>query len=220
MTLFRLVACAALMLLQIAAAAAQDFPTRHITAIVPFAAGNSVDIVGRLLAGKMSELLGQQVIVENIGGAGGSIGTTRAARAAPDGYTLVIGGTDTFAQGQSLLEKPPYNSATDFVPIVLAVDLPIVMTGRNGLPPNNLKELIAYMKANQDKLQFGSSGIGGATHLACAQVLSAIGVTLAQRGCRHSGHDLRQPRPLLSGGIRSAAAHRGEVHQVLRGADG
>src|SRR5262245_20155572 len=179
MSLFRLVAFAVLVLSQLGVAAAQDFPTRHIAAIVPFAPGNSVDIVGRLLAGKMSELLGQQIIVENIGGAGGSIGTTRAARAAPDGYTLVIGGTDTFAQGQTLLEKPPYNSATDFVPIVLAVDLPIVLTGRNGLPPNNLKELIAYMKANQDKLQFGSSGVGGATHLACAQVLSAIGVTLA-----------------------------------------
>ena len=111
--------------------------------------------------------------------AGGSIGTARAARAAPDGYTIVIGGADTFAQNQSLFEKPPYNPATDFVPIVLAVELPLVLVGRNGLPPSNLQELILYMKANQDKMQFGSSGVGGATHLACAQVMRAAGVTLA-----------------------------------------
>jgi tripartite-type tricarboxylate transporter receptor subunit TctC len=101
----------------------------------------------------------------------------RAARAAPDGYTIVIGGTDTMAQNQSLFEKPPYNPATDFVPIVLAVDLPLVLVGRNGLPPNNLKEVISYLKANQNKTNFGSSGVGGVTHLACAQVMHAIGVT-------------------------------------------
>ena len=97
MSLCRLVASAVLMLSQLGAAAAQEWPTRHITAIVPFGPGNSVDIVGRLLVARMSELLGQQIIVENIGGAGGSIGTARAARAAPDGYTIVIGGADTFA---------------------------------------------------------------------------------------------------------------------------
>lgn len=177
MSLCRLVASAVLMLSQLGAAAAQEWPTRHITAIVPFGPGNSVDIVGRLLVARMSELLGQQIIVENIGGAGGSIGTARAARAAPDGYTIVIGGADTFAQNQSLFEKP--HPATDFVPIALAVELPLVLVGRNGLPPSNLQELIPYMKANQDKMQFGSSGVGGATHLACAQVMRAVGVTLA-----------------------------------------
>ena len=179
MSLCRLVVSAVLMLSQLGVAAAQEWPTRHITAIVPFGPGNSVDIVGRLLVARMSELLGQQIIVENIGGAGGSIGTARAARAAPDGYTLVIGAVDTFAQNQSLFEKPPYNPVTDFVPIVLAVEMPLVLVGRNGLPPSNLKELIPYMKANQDKMQFGSSGVGGATHLACAQVMRAVGVTLA-----------------------------------------
>ena len=179
MSLFRLVAAAVLTLSQLGAAAAQEWPARHITAIVPFGPGNSVDIFGRLMATHMSEILGRQIIVENIGGAGGSIGTLRAARAAPDGYTIVIGGTDTMAQNQSLFEKPPYNPATDFIPIVLAVELPLVLVGRNGLPPNNLKELIPYMKAHQDKMNFGSSGIGGVTHLACAQVVRAVGVTLA-----------------------------------------
>jgi len=158
---------------------AQAYPTKVITIIVPFAAGGPTDTVTRLIAQSMGKTLGQQVIVENVGGAGGSIGTARAARAAPDGYTIVIGGADTFAQNQSLFEKPPYNPATDFVPIALAVELPLVLVGRNGLPPSNLQELIPYMKANQDTMQFGSSGVGGATHLACAQVMRAIGVTLA-----------------------------------------
>lgn len=179
MNLFRLIAVAALTLLQLGAAAAQEWPTRHITAIVPFGPGNSVDIFGRLMATHMSAVLGKQIIVENIGGAGGSIGTLRAARATADGYTIVIGGADTMAQNQSLFEKPSYNPVTDFIPIVLAVDLPTVLVGRKGLPPNNLTELIAYLKSNQGKANFGSSGIGGVTHLACAQIMHATGVALA-----------------------------------------
>lgn len=178
MSSFRLFAAAVLVLSQLGAADAQEWPTRHITAIVPFGPGNSVDIFGRLMATQMSEVLGRQIIVENVGGAGGATGTLRAAHAAPDGYTIVIGGTDTMAQNQWLFEKPPYNPATDFIPIVLAVELPLVLVGRNGLPPDNLKELMSYMKANQDKMNFGSSGVGGVTHLACAQVVRAIGVTL------------------------------------------
>ncbi|MBX9826641.1 MAG: tripartite tricarboxylate transporter substrate binding protein [Xanthobacteraceae bacterium] len=198
MRLFRLVAPALLILAQLGAATAQEWPTRYITAIVPFGPGNSVDLVGRLLAARMSELLGQQVIVENVGGAGGLTGTTRAARAAPDGYTIVVGGADTIAQNQTLLEKPPYNSMTDLIPIVLAVDLPSVLVGRNSLPPGNLKELIPYMKANQDKMQFGSSGVGGATHLACAQVMHAIGVTLAHVPYRSAAAGIQD---LISGNL-------------------
>lgn len=180
MSLFRRLIFATLLLAgPVHAAAAQDFPSRYITAIVPFGPGNSVDIVGRLLTARMSELLGQQIVVENIGGAGGSVGTTRAARAAPDGYTIVVGGTDTFAQNQSLNEKPTYHPATDFAPVVLAVIQPIVLVARKDLPVANLPDLVRYMKANQGKMQFGSSGIGGATHLACAQIMLAAGVTLA-----------------------------------------
>jgi tripartite-type tricarboxylate transporter receptor subunit TctC len=193
-----LVASAVLILSQLGAATAQDWPTRHITAIVPFGPGNSVDIVGRLLAGRMSELLGQQIVVENVGGAGGTTGTLRAVRAAPDGYTIVVGGADTIAQSQTLLEKPPYNSATDLIPIVLAVDLPTVLVGRNSLPPDNLKELIAYLKANQDKMQFGSSGVGGATHLSCAQVMHAVGVTLTHVPYRSAAAGIQD---LVSGNL-------------------
>jgi tripartite-type tricarboxylate transporter receptor subunit TctC len=198
MSLFRLVASAVLIVLQLNAAAAQDWPTRYITAIVPFGPGNSVDIIGRLLAARMSELLGQQIVVENIGGAGGAVGTARAARAAPDGYTIVIGGADTFAQNQSLFEKPPYSPTADFIPIVLAVELPLVLVGRTSLPPHDLKELISYMKANQDKMQFGSSGIGGATHLACAQVMGAVGVTLAHVPYRSAAAGIQD---LISGNL-------------------
>jgi len=198
MRLSRFLASAVLVLSQLGAAAAQDWPTRYITAIVPFGAGNSVDIVGRLVVGRMSELLGQQVVVENIGGAGGSTGTLRAVRAAPDGYTIVVGGADTIAQSQTLLEKPPYNSATDLIPIVLAVDLPTVLVGRNALQPNNLKELIAYLKANQDKMQFGSSGVGGATHLACAQVMHAVGVNLTHVPYRSAAAGIQD---LVSGNL-------------------
>jgi tripartite-type tricarboxylate transporter receptor subunit TctC len=194
----RLVASALLILSQLGAATAQDWPTRHITAIVPFGPGNSVDIFGRLMAGRMSELLGQQIVVENVGGAGGTTGTLRAVRAAPDGYTIVIGGADTIAQSQTLLEKPPYNSATDLIPIVLAVEMPLVLVGRNSLPPNNLKELIAYLKTNQDKMQFGSSGVGGATHLACAQVMHAVGVTLAHVPYRSAAAGIQD---LISGNL-------------------
>ena len=183
---------------RIATAFAQDWPTRYITAIVPFGAGNSVDIVGRLLVGRMSELLGQQIVVENIGGAGGTTGTLRAVRAAPDGYTIVVGGVDTIAQSHTLLDKPPYNAATDLIPIVLAVDLPTVLVGRNSLPPNNLPELIAYLKANQEKMQFGSSGVGGATHLACAQVMHAVGVTLTHVPYRSAAAGIQD---LVSGNL-------------------
>jgi tripartite-type tricarboxylate transporter receptor subunit TctC len=198
MRLSRFLASAVLVLSQLGAAAAQDWPTRYITAIVPFGAGNSVDIVGRLMVGRMSELLGQQIVVENIGGAGGTTGTLRAVRAAPDGYTIVVGGADTIAQSQTLLEKPPYNAATDLIPILLAVDLPTVLVGRNALPPNNLKELIAYLKANQDKMQFGSSGVGGATHLACAQVMHAVGVTLTHVPYRSASAGIQD---LVSGNL-------------------
>ena len=122
----------------------------------------------------------------------------RAARSAPDGYTIVVGGADTIAQNQTLLEKPPYNSATDLVPIALGVDLPLVLVGRNGLPPNTLPELIAYMKANQDKMQFGSSGVGGATHLACAEFLHAVGVSLTHVPYRSAAAGIQD---LLSGNL-------------------
>jgi tripartite-type tricarboxylate transporter receptor subunit TctC len=159
-------------------AAAQTWPARPITMVVPFAAGSASDSVGRVLTARLSELLGQQVIIENVAGAGGMTGVSRVAKAAPDGYQFVLGGIDTFAQNQTLYKKPLYNAVTDFAPVALVVDQPLVLVTRNELPVGNLREFIAYAKANQGKMQYGSAGAGSGSHLACAQLNAAIGVDI------------------------------------------
>ena len=159
-------------------AMAQNWPTRPLTMVVPFAAGSASDTVARILGARLSEVLGQQVIIENVGGAGGMTGVARVAKAAPDGYQFVLGGIDTFAQNQTLYKKPLYNSLTDFAPVALMVEQPLVLVARNDLPAGNLQEFIAYAKANQAKMQYGSAGVGSGSHLACAQLNAAIGVDI------------------------------------------
>jgi tripartite-type tricarboxylate transporter receptor subunit TctC len=176
-----------------APAAAQTWPSRPVSMVVPFAAGSASDTVGRILAARLSEVLGQQVIVENVGGAGGMTGVTRVAKAAPDGYQLVLGGLDTFAQNQSLYRNPPYNSHADFSAVALAVEQPLVLLVRKELPVGNLREFIAYAKANQGKMQFGSAGPGSTSHLACAQLDVAMGVNVTHvpyRGSAPAMQDL------------------------------
>jgi tripartite-type tricarboxylate transporter receptor subunit TctC len=168
-------------------APAQTWPTRAVTMVVPFAAGSASDTVGRIVAIRMSELLGQQVIIENVGGAGGMTGAARVAKAPPDGYQFVMGGLDTFAQGPSLYKKPFYNPVSDFVPVALIADQPLVLVARKDLPANNLREFIAYAKANQGKMQYGSSGVGSGSQLTCAQLNAAIGVDLTHVPYRGSG---------------------------------
>jgi tripartite-type tricarboxylate transporter receptor subunit TctC len=159
-------------------AMAQSWPTRPVTMVVPFAAGSASDTVGRVLAARLSEVLGQQVVVENVGGAGGMTGAARVAKAAPDGYQFVLGGVDTFAQNQTLYKKPLYNSVTDFAPVALVVEQPLVLLARNDLLIRNLQEFMVYAKANQGKMQYGSAGVGSGSHLACAQLGAAIGVDI------------------------------------------
>lgn len=144
--------------------------------VVPFAAGSASDTVGRILGARLSETLGQQVIVENVSGAGGMTGVARVAKAAPDGYQFVLGGIDTFAQSQTLYKKPLYNALTDFAPIALMVEQPLVLVTRNELPVTNLQGFMAYTRANQGKMQYGSAGAGSGSHLACAQLNAAMGV--------------------------------------------
>ena len=108
-------------------AAAQNWPTRPVTMVVPFAAGSASDTVGRILGARLSEVLGQQVIIENVSGAGGMTGVARVAKAPPDGYQIVLGGIDTFAQSQSLYKRPLYNAVTDFAPVALMVEQPLVL---------------------------------------------------------------------------------------------
>jgi tripartite-type tricarboxylate transporter receptor subunit TctC len=160
------------------AAAAQNFPSHSMTLVIPFAAGGPQDVLGRIIAQRMSEVLGQQVIVENVGGAGGGIGSLRVAQAAPDGYTLVLGSVGTHAQNQSLYKKPLYDAATDFTPVALVAETPIALITRKDLPPSNFKEFVAYAKANQAKMQYGSAGAGSATHLGCVVLNYVIGVDI------------------------------------------
>jgi tripartite-type tricarboxylate transporter receptor subunit TctC len=169
------------------AALAQAYPTKPLTMIIPFAAGGPTDVLGRVMAQRMSELLGQQVIVENVGGAGGMTGSKRVADAAPDGYTFVLGTVGTHAQGQTLYKKPLYNAATDFTPVALIAEVPIVLITRKDLPVNNLKEFVAYAKANESKMQFGSAGAGSATHLGCVLLNYLIGVNITHVPYRGTG---------------------------------
>jgi tripartite-type tricarboxylate transporter receptor subunit TctC len=160
-----------------APAPAQNWPTRPVTMVVTFAAGSSDDVLGRILSPRMSELLGQQVIIENIGGAGGMNGVNRVAKGAPDGYQFVIGGIGTFAANQTLYKSPLYNAATDFAPVALIAEQAEVLTVRKDLPANNLREFIAYAKANQARMQYGTAGAGSSSHLACLMLNAAIGVS-------------------------------------------
>jgi tripartite-type tricarboxylate transporter receptor subunit TctC len=159
-------------------APAQSWPTRPTTMVVPLAAGGAGDVLARILASRLSELLGQQVIVENVGGAGGMMGASRVAKASPDGYQFVQGSIGTHAANQTLFEKPLYNAATDFAPVALIAESPIVLIARRDYPANNLQEFIGYAKANQAKMQYGSAGVGSAVHLACALLNATIGVKI------------------------------------------
>jgi tripartite-type tricarboxylate transporter receptor subunit TctC len=155
---------------------AADWPSRPLTMVVPFATGGPMDAVARILQSALSGALQQQVIVENVGGAGGMIGAARVAKSAPDGYQFVLGNVGTLAVSQTLYKTPFYNSITDFTPVVLIADLSLVMVARKDLPANNLQEFIAYAKANQNTMQFASAGAGSATHLGCALINARIGV--------------------------------------------
>jgi len=169
---------AAALLMAPRAALTQDWPTRPVTMVVTFPAGASDDVLARILAPRLSELLGQQVIVENVGGAGGMIGASRVAKAAPDGYQFVLGGLGTFAAIQTLHPKPLYNSATDFEPVALIVEQSVALIVRKDLPVGNLREFIAYAKANHAGMQYGSAGLGSFSQLVCELLHSAIGVSV------------------------------------------
>lgn len=157
---------------------ADNWPSRPITMIVPFSAGGGVDLSARIQAQRMGELLGQPIVVENVGAAAGMAGSARVAKADPDGYTMLIGNSGTHAYSQSLYKTPLYNSLTDFTPVGLASESPRILIARKDLPAQNLQEFIAYVKANQSKMQFGSAGVGSGTHLPCVLLNTAMGVNV------------------------------------------
>lgn len=155
--------------------AAQEWPTRPVTMVVVYPPGGTVDIAGRILAARLSEVLGQQVIVENVSGAAGMNGTDRVVRAAPDGYQFALADVGPIAISQTIHKKPLYNSATDLTPVGLIAILPSVVIARKNFPANNLQELAAYAKANLGRILYASSGTGGLNHLACTLLNKAIG---------------------------------------------
>jgi len=157
-------------------AAAQDWPARPVTMVIPFAPGGALDVVARIVGPRLSEILGKPVIIENVGGAGGMTGGQRIAKAPPDGYQFVFGGTSTHAINQTLYKSPLYNAAADFAPVALMIEQPVVLITRPDLPVGNLKEFIAYTKANQAKMQYGSSGAGSTVHLACSLLNAKLAV--------------------------------------------
>ena len=155
---------------------AETWPSRPLTMVVPFATGGPMDAVARILQPALSEALQEQVIVENVTGAGGMIGAARVAKSAPDGYQFVLGNVGTHAVSQTLYKTPYYSSTADFAPLVLVAELSLVMVARKDLPANNLREFIGYARANQKTMQFASAGAGSATHLGCALINARIGV--------------------------------------------
>jgi tripartite-type tricarboxylate transporter receptor subunit TctC len=157
---------------------AGSWPTRPVTMVVPFAAGGPTDVVGRILAGRLSEILKQQMVVVNVGGAGGMTGADRVARADPDGYQVLLGTVGTQAYSQTLYKKPLYSATKDFAPVVLVAEQPLVLVVRKNFPASTLKEFVAYAKANAAKLSFGSGGAGSATHLGCVLLNSKIGINV------------------------------------------
>jgi tripartite-type tricarboxylate transporter receptor subunit TctC len=160
----RLLMIAAALTSTVGAVSAQDYPTRPINIVVPAAAGGPTDTISRITAQAMSKFLGQQITIENAGGAGGTIGTGRVVRADPDGYTLLIYhvGISTAA---TLYRKLPYDTKSAFAAVGLVTDAPMTIIGRSDLEPNTLRELIAYLKGRSAKTTFGNAGIGSASHL-------------------------------------------------------
>jgi tripartite-type tricarboxylate transporter receptor subunit TctC len=179
-------------------AGAQNFPDHPVTMVIPFAAGGPQDTIGRIVGQRMSELLGQNVIIENIGGAGGMTGAKRVADAKPDGYTMILGSVGTHAQNQTLYKHPLYNVETDFTPVAYLALTPIAIVTRLDLPVNNFKEFIAYAKANQAKMTFGSAGAGSATHLGCVVLDTAMGTKITHVPYKGTGPAMQD---LLGGRI-------------------
>jgi len=174
----------------IAAAAptqAQDWPTRPLTLVVPFAAGGAFDVMARVFTPPLSQILHQQVIVENMGAAAGIVGTNRVAKATPDGYIFLFGTIGTHAFNPALYKKLPYNALTDFVPVALIAEQPMVLLTRKDFPADTLPQFIAYVKANAAKLQYGSAGIGSTTHLGCALLNNAAGINVTHVPYRGGG---------------------------------
>ncbi len=179
-------------------AVAQDWPTRPVTMVIAFAPGGPLDTLARNLQPHLIEALGQQVVIENIAGGGGTVGSLRVASAAADSHMFTLGSIGTHAIGQSMHKTPPYNALTDFAPVMLVADAPQVVIARKDLPANNLKEFAAYARANHDKMQHGSGGAGTSSHIGCVLMNQVIGVKITHVPYRGGGPAMQD---LLAGRV-------------------
>ena len=195
MPCIRAIPAVVLTALAITPAAAQDWPARPLTMVVPFAPGSGSDILGRIIAPRIADNLGAPVVIENVGGAGGMVGAARVMKAAPDGYQLLLATAGTHAVNQTLYKKPLYNAATDFAPVGLLARTPIVLVTRNDLPVDDLPQFIAYAKAHRASMQYGSPGVGSASHLACVLFNAAIGIEVTHVPYRSTGQALQDLLP-------------------------
>jgi tripartite-type tricarboxylate transporter receptor subunit TctC len=186
-TMLRVIIAAAIACIIAGASQAQTWPTRPVTMVVPFPAGGPVDLVGRIFSQRLSETLGQQVIVENIGGAGGATGAARVAKAPADGSTFLFGNQATHTFSQLLYKKPLYNAVADFAPSTVVIENSKLLVTRKNFPANTLAEFIAHTKANHASLQYGSAGAGSATHITCVLLNMAIGVQVTHVPYRGTG---------------------------------
>jgi tripartite-type tricarboxylate transporter receptor subunit TctC len=175
MLIVRILFAAATLFATTLLAAAEDWPTRPITMVVPTAAGGGTDVFGRILVPRLSEILGQPIVVENVGVS--PIAASRVAKSPPDGYRFALGTAATHAYSPSLYKQPLYDALGDFEPVILIAEQPLVLVTRNDFPANGLKEFVAYAKAHEGTLKFGSgAGTGSANHLVCALLNSALGI--------------------------------------------
>jgi tripartite-type tricarboxylate transporter receptor subunit TctC len=179
--------CAAIAVLATQPALGQDWPNRPLTMVLPFPAGGPIDVAARIMAPPMAERLGQQIVIENVSGAGGMTGSLRVAKAPPDGYQILYGNSGTHTFSQLIYKRPLYNAVTDFTPVSIFIENSKVLMMRNDFPAQSLPEFIAYAKANQSSMQFGSAGAGSATHMTCVLLNVALGITVTHVPYRGTG---------------------------------
>ena len=183
----RLVCFAAAFATLASSAAAQDWPSRPMTMVVPFAAGGPMDTLARILQPALGETLGQQIIIENQPGGGGMTGSLRVSQASVDSHMFVLASIGTHAIGYSMHSKPAYHPANDFQPVIFVADTPLMLMVKKDLAPNSLKEFVAYTKANHDKMTFASGGTGTSSHISCVMLNQLMGVTVTHVPYRGGG---------------------------------
>jgi len=193
------------------AAQAQEFPDRPVTLVVPFAAGGSTDVVARIIGQKMADDLGQQIVVENVAGAGGNLGADRVARAEPDGYTILMGTVATHALNPLILKTKPYDPEKDFAPVSLLVLVPNVLVVNPELPAKNVAELLALLKAEPEKYSYASSGNGTPLHLSGELFKKMAGVSMQHVPYKGSGPALNDvignQVPIMFDNLPSSSGH-------------